>query len=279
MLFLAIETSSTRGSLALLSAETCLKESFFPEGLIHGREIMTQLDELLRHAGAGPRDLKAVSVSGGPGSFTGLRVGITAAKSLAFALRIPAVAESSLKVLAGNALESPCRPLGSRAEGADQTPADSSRSRWVLTALDLRGGMFSAGLFQVPLVSPRAGSPATGSASPEGVLPRVPPQALTPEALLTAVEQDGAGQDRRVISVIGDAADSFLEWLSGAASRDAEFVRGLREWDRPRASVLGRLTVQEVSRTKFDLEAIHRLEPTYLRLSDAEQRLLSRRKP
>ena len=105
MRFIAMETSSRHGGLALFSGCDCLQESHFSEGLHHGRELTVHLQNMLSAQGLKPADLEAVSVSLGPGSFTGIRVGATAAKSLALALGIPVVWESSLRVTAGNALE------------------------------------------------------------------------------------------------------------------------------------------------------------------------------
>src|SRR6266511_1772193 len=103
MLLLAIETSSSRGSIALLEGRELIEEAPFPEGLVHGREITVHLEEVMTRRGIAPGKLEAIAVGVGPGSYTGIRVGVTAAKTLAFALRIPVIPESSLRVTAANA--------------------------------------------------------------------------------------------------------------------------------------------------------------------------------
>ena len=82
MLSLALETSSLRGGVAILRGSSCLEESIFKEGLQQGRELIQRVSDLLRRVGQEPGDLGAIAVSKGPGSYTGIRVGVTAAKTL-----------------------------------------------------------------------------------------------------------------------------------------------------------------------------------------------------
>jgi tRNA threonylcarbamoyladenosine biosynthesis protein TsaB len=103
MLVLGIETSGPRGGVALLEEERPLGEALFEAGMVHGREIAPAADRLLRAAGKGPADLGLVAVDIGPGSYTGLRVGLAAAKGLAFALGRPLVGVPSLDALAETA--------------------------------------------------------------------------------------------------------------------------------------------------------------------------------
>ena len=100
MLVLGIESSGPRGGVALLAEERPLGEALFEAGMVHGREIAPAADRLLRDAGKRPADLDLVAVDIGPGSYTGLRVGLAAAKGLSFALGRPLVGVASLDVLA-----------------------------------------------------------------------------------------------------------------------------------------------------------------------------------
>ena len=103
MFGLALETSGRIGSVALTHGATVLGEEQFPHGLQHAARIITVIDSLCRAHGATPGDLAEIYVSTGPGSFTGLRVGITVAKTLALARPVKLVAVPSLRVLAENA--------------------------------------------------------------------------------------------------------------------------------------------------------------------------------
>src|SRR4051812_35881889 len=66
----------------------------------HGEELLQRLDDLLKEAAVSRADLTAVVVGTGPGSFTGLRIGLATAKTIAYSLRIPIVGVSSTQSLA-----------------------------------------------------------------------------------------------------------------------------------------------------------------------------------
>jgi tRNA threonylcarbamoyladenosine biosynthesis protein TsaB len=100
---LAIETSGKIGSVALVDGQKLLAEEQFPHGLRHAAEMLSLIDRLCRQNGLKPGDIRQIFVSSGPGSFTGLRIGITCAKTLAFALKIPVVAAPTLRILVENA--------------------------------------------------------------------------------------------------------------------------------------------------------------------------------
>jgi tRNA threonylcarbamoyladenosine biosynthesis protein TsaB len=103
MFALALETSGRSGSVALLRHGRLLGERSYPHGLHHATAIVPLLDQLLREHQASPADVAEVYVSTGPGSFTGLRVGVMIAKSLSFATGAKLVAVPSVRVLAENA--------------------------------------------------------------------------------------------------------------------------------------------------------------------------------
>jgi len=102
MIILGIETSGTVGSVALCDGPHVLACHTFPPGARHARNVMPAIDGVVRRAGLSKQDVEAVAVSAGPGSFTGLRVGITCAKTLAWALGWRAVPVPSLEVRAWN---------------------------------------------------------------------------------------------------------------------------------------------------------------------------------
>lgn len=85
MLLLAIETSGMDGSLALLRDGQLLGERQLDRQRRHARTLVSEVRELLREHHFEPRDCSCLAVSIGPGSFTGLRVGITFAKTFAYA--------------------------------------------------------------------------------------------------------------------------------------------------------------------------------------------------
>ena len=103
MLTLAIETSTTTGSVALLEGETCLIEQTLELGQGHGQSLIPGIQQILAEQGVQPRDCDLVAVSIGPGSFTGLRVGIVCAKTWAYATGSRIVGVPTFAAIAENA--------------------------------------------------------------------------------------------------------------------------------------------------------------------------------
>jgi tRNA threonylcarbamoyladenosine biosynthesis protein TsaB len=85
MLILALETSGFGGSIALLSGAEVLGERTLDAQRRHAQTLIPEIQALLRDHGRRAADCELIAVSTGPGSFTGLRVGITCAKTLAYA--------------------------------------------------------------------------------------------------------------------------------------------------------------------------------------------------
>lgn len=100
---LAIETSSRQGSMALGLGEELLVFESFAGNLRHAAELLPGMERATHRLGWKPEELDEVYVSAGPGSFTGLRIGITVAKTLAQACGVRIVAVPSIAVIAGNA--------------------------------------------------------------------------------------------------------------------------------------------------------------------------------
>ncbi len=111
MLILAIETSTQAGSIALVEApsgeelptgEKLLGEYLLDLPRTHSERLMPSIDRLLQDTSLSINRVQGIAISLGPGSFTGLRIGVAAAKGLAYALRIPVVGISTLEALANN---------------------------------------------------------------------------------------------------------------------------------------------------------------------------------
>lgn len=100
MLILAIETATTICSIAILKDGNVLTEWYVQSGRTHSTGIMQQLEGVLKRLNFDKKDVDAVAVDIGPGSFTGLRIGLALGKSLSIGLGIPIVGVSSDAVLA-----------------------------------------------------------------------------------------------------------------------------------------------------------------------------------
>jgi len=101
MLLLAIDTSGRQGGVTLARGTNALKviESVPIVGGTFSSELIPQISDLLKKHGCTPQQLEGLAANTGPGSFTGLRVGLTAVKGLAEVLHIPIAAVTSLELL------------------------------------------------------------------------------------------------------------------------------------------------------------------------------------
>ena len=100
MRILAFETSAKAGSVALFDGQTMVAESYQNTGLTHSQTVMPMAEEILKSCGLAPRDVDAVAVAAGPGSFTGVRIGVAAAKGFAWGGEIPCYGVSTLEAMA-----------------------------------------------------------------------------------------------------------------------------------------------------------------------------------
>lgn len=107
MLILAIETATKVSSVALSDGNKIVAALTMENGPEHSATLVPNIGKLLEMAGKTRKDLNAVAVSVGPGSFTGLRIGLATAKGLAYALNIPLIAVPTLKALAAKFYDLP----------------------------------------------------------------------------------------------------------------------------------------------------------------------------
>ena len=97
MLILAFETSAKAASVALLDGNKLLGESYQNTGMTHSQTLMVMAEDLLKTAGKTAREVTAVAVAEGPGSFTGIRIGMAAVKGFALAQDKPCAGISTLE--------------------------------------------------------------------------------------------------------------------------------------------------------------------------------------
>ena len=100
MLILAFETSAKAGSVALLDENKLLAESYQNTGLTHSQTLLTMAEDMLKSCNLTPADVTAVAVAAGPGSFTGVRIGVAAAKGFAWGAQLPCCGVSTLEAMA-----------------------------------------------------------------------------------------------------------------------------------------------------------------------------------
>ena len=100
MLILAFETSAKAAGVALHDGERLLAESYQNTGLTHSQTLMCMAQDLLKNCQRSPADVTYLAVAAGPGSFTGIRIGVAAAKGFAWGSEIPCYGVSTLEAMA-----------------------------------------------------------------------------------------------------------------------------------------------------------------------------------
>jgi tRNA threonylcarbamoyladenosine biosynthesis protein TsaB len=98
---LNIETATKNCSVSLAkNGETVLCKEIAEQGYSHAEKLHVFIEEILKETSISAKDLNAIAVSKGPGSYTGLRIGVSTAKGLCYALDIPLISIDTLEVLA-----------------------------------------------------------------------------------------------------------------------------------------------------------------------------------
>ena len=105
MRILAFETSAKAASVALLEEDRLVGEYYQNSGQTHSRTLLKMAEDLLENCSVDVKDVTAVACAAGPGSFTGVRIGVAAAKGFAWGRELPCVGVSTLEAMAYQALD------------------------------------------------------------------------------------------------------------------------------------------------------------------------------
>lgn len=227
---LGLDTATHTASAALVDAHGQLLAEATHDTSGRGDDLLVLLDDLCRAAGVAPRELGAVAVGAGPGSFTGLRIGMATAKGIAFAARCPLWLGSSLAAMAAEAAPA------ARAAASGASPL-------VVPVLDARRDEVFCGFYDGGL-----GTAALGAE-----------RVLAPEQLAAAVAEVLATTPDRPVWYCGDALAALPDELAAFAPRWLEVAR------TPAARELARLALRG-DRHDHLTEG----RPAYLRPAEAE---------
>ena len=108
MTILAIDSSAKAASVCIANEEKIIGEFFINTLLTHSQTLMPMTEQLLKNTEMTIDEVDAIAVNAGPGSFTGVRIGVAAAKGLAFPKNLPCVSVSTLESMAYNLLGTDC---------------------------------------------------------------------------------------------------------------------------------------------------------------------------
>ncbi|MEE9614882.1 MAG: tRNA (adenosine(37)-N6)-threonylcarbamoyltransferase complex dimerization subunit type 1 TsaB [Thermodesulfobacteriota bacterium] len=245
MRVLALDTSSTSGSMAVVRDGIVEAETNIEHVGTHGVWLMGALDALMKDAGLSLRDIDLFALSVGPGSFTGLRIGVSTVKGLAWALGKGKKGKKGGKEVAG------VSTLDALSMNA---PSDGSL---VCPLLDARKGEIYAALYR-----PGNGSKDAGGEGGEGgwgMETLLPGCALKPEELIEQLLKFGPGP----VTFLGGGLKPYSGYIRDSI-KDAVFAP--EELWRVRAVNVASLALEGFGE-RMSPEA---LSPLYLRKSEAE---------
>ncbi|MBR2540756.1 MAG: tRNA (adenosine(37)-N6)-threonylcarbamoyltransferase complex dimerization subunit type 1 TsaB [Mogibacterium sp.] len=243
MNILALETTGKFGSAAVIRDDGSIFASESSAEMNHLKDIITISEEAIERAGISKKDLTHVASSVGPGSFTGIRIGVTTARTLGQVLGIPCISVSSLRAMAE-------RVLG-RAAASD--------ALYVAAIINARRHQTYAGAWQV----------AQGDNGEYVLEPCMEEKQYMIEDLLADLKQ---AQDETggVIFFTGDGIDAYESIITETLAEGTYILAG-EDIRYQHAEDVARIALEyarEGRTTGYD-----EMMPEYMRLSEAEQRL------
>lgn len=233
MLILAIDSATPVAGIALIDEKQLIREEFVNYKKTHSETLMPMVDQILHDCDRSLQDLTALAVTIGPGSFTGLRIGLGAVKGLSLAVGIPVVGISTLEVLAHNIVFSDTLVC----------PLLNARKQEVYT-----GFYDNHGVYPIKLGGERACSP----------------QVFVDLAREKAEEIGCSG-----ITLLGDGFHPYEEFFRDSLGDRLCAVPA--HLMLIRAAALASLAMERVKRDDYD--EINQMRPSYVRLSEAESKL------
>ncbi|MBP1175137.1 tRNA threonylcarbamoyladenosine biosynthesis protein TsaB [Paenibacillus sp. PvR133] len=263
--FLTLDTATTVMAAALMNGRELLGESNVYGERNHSVHVITELERLLNEEGLTRDDVDGIAVGVGPGSYTGIRIAVTAAKTLAWAWGIPVTSISTLHALAWGGWNRSIEMKGQedKNESVNNGSSGAQAADWIVPVLDARRGQVYTGLFDVSTVDDVES-----------------PQRLEPDAirLMTAWTDDLL---QRLEALPSEERPPVI-WLVGETAVHAETAERLRAWSELRivpyeleGRWVGRLGADKLLRQEHD--ELHTLVPNYTQLAEAEANLLRQR--
>ncbi len=245
MKILAIETSTAICAAAFISNSTVIAEQSRNEPQVHSEQLLTLVDAVLSSYDSSNKPVDAVAVSIGPGSFTGLRIGLSVAKGLCFAWDTPIIAVPTLTALAWN-----CKQYSIGNSGD-----------YILSMIDARRNEAYAALFRIQdgdtLESPPERGKGVLSLQQRNIVEVYPAQAVTLETCVTWAQQ------HHCTIILGDATEKFLHCIEQQSEPGPALLVPQKEHSVPCAASVGLLGEQLLA--KGVTANVSSLEPYYIK--------------
>lgn len=256
---LALDTSSAAQAVAVLDGADVLMESNNLAERNHSVNLLPEIERVLHESATNKRQLAGIAVGVGPGSYTGVRIAVTTAKTLAWALKLPVVAVSSLEAQAASGLE---------------TAAIEGRT-WVIPLVDARRGQAYTALFEAAMQGGKE-SPSDASSNNFAM------QRLADDAILLTSEWTAKLAERFKALAPSERPDHIL--FTGETAKHAETVLAIAgltglssEQVRLQDCVTEARWIGRIGQRKLalgDTTEAHSLLPNYTQVTEAEANLL-----
>lgn len=256
---LSIDTSTESMTVALSRGDTLLCEILSKAERNHSLYLVPSIHKIMNEAGVKPRDLSAVAVGVGPGSYTGIRIGVTVAKTYAWTHKLALLGVSTLEAIAlGGAHASAAEGAGVKLNAIPSVTGQGAGA-WIVPLIDARRGQVFTGLY------------AAGDGWSGLVKDGIRLMSLWTEQLFERLE-DTDGMPGRII---------FTGELELHREAIAAFAGKWSGGVEVRPYALGARAVAELGRQRWqrgELEDVHGLVPNYTQLAEAEAKLLAAKK-
>ena len=245
MNILAIETTGKYGSASVINETGEVFSAVSTEEMNHLKGMMILIDEAIREAGIDKRELTHIAASVGPGSFTGIRIGVVTARVMAQMLDVPCVAVSSLEAMGERVLDA----------------AVSAGALYVVPVINARRHQTYAGVWEAEF---------TSDYEQKTLCAVMEEKQYMIEELLDLLKEKAACYDGATCFFTGDGIDAYEDIIKDAMS-EGSYVFAGEELRYQHAESVARIALKKAKAGK--VLVYNELMPEYMRLAEAEQRL------
>lgn len=245
MKILAIETTGKYGSASVIDETGLVFSAASNEEMNHLKGMITLIDEAVRGAGITKDELTHVAASVGPGSFTGIRIGVTTARIMSQMLGIPCIAVSTLEAMAEGALDK----------------VVSSGALYAVPVINARRHQTYAGVWEAEF---------TSDYEKKTLCPVMEEKQYMIEDLLEELKQHMSEYSGSVAFFTGDGIDAYGDIIESAMP-EGSYLFADEDLRYQHAESVARIALRKA--VSGDTLTYSGLMPEYMRLAEAEQRL------
>ncbi len=259
MNILAIETTGKYGSASVIKETGEVFSAISTEEMNHLKGMMILIDEAIREAGIDKSELTHIAASVGPGSFTGIRIGVVTARVMAQMLGLPCISVSSLEAMAERVLDA----------------AVSAGSLYVVPVINARRHQTYAGVWEAEFASDYEQKTLCAVMEEKQYMIEDLLAALSSKIAELEAEASGRAQSLKdmlgnAVFFTGDGIDAYKEIIESSLP-DGLYTFAGEELRYQHAESVARIALRKAKADK--VLSYNELMPEYMRLAEAEQRL------